>query len=126
MGEKMKCLNCSTNIVIKRNLLNLFSLRKEYICNECYNKLNIDFNDIILPINNYDLRIYYLLTETNNFVYDSLTKENTQLYNKLKETNYFIISLNRYYMSQINYEYLEILANHLQKNITILTYELFD
>ncbi|MFI3329661.1 MAG: hypothetical protein R3Y05_04115 [bacterium] len=122
----MICLNCKERIIQKRNILNLFSLKKEYICNNCYKQIIFEPNEILLPINNYDLRIYYLLKETQNFKYDSLTKENTIIFKKLKQTNYFVITINRYYMSDTNYNLLEALANHLQQNIIVLVYELFD
>lgn len=122
----MKCINCGEKIITFRNILNIFSLKKEYICSSCYKDIIFEPNEILLPINNYELRIYYLLRESKNFKYDSLTKENTLIYNKLKETNYFIIHFNRYYMSEEKYIFLEKLANHLQKDIIVFVYELFD
>lgn len=122
----MKCLNCNEKIIKIRNILNLFSLKKEYICDKCYKSIIFEPNEILLPINNYDLRIYYLLRESDKFKYACLTTENSLLYNQLKKTNYFIITMNRYYMSDSNYIFLESLANHLEKNIIVLVYELFD
>lgn len=111
---------------MKRNILNLFSFRKEYICKECFKKINFEPNDINLPINNYSFVIYYLVKDTTNFNYSSLTNEYNKIYKKFKENNYFIISCNRYYMSNTNYIFFEELANHLERDIVLFCFELFD
>ncbi len=122
----MICLNCLEKIVIKRNILNLFSFRKEYICMNCFKKICFEPNYINLPINKYDFVIYYLVKDTKDFKYASLTNEFNRIYKKIKELDLFILTTNRYYMSENNYIFFEQLAKHLEKNICILCYELID
>lgn len=122
----MRCLNCKNKIIIKRNILNLFSFKKEYICRECFIKSNFTPNNIPLPINKYNLVIQYLIQYQENFMYDSLCKENSIIFNKIKQYNFFIIHFNRYYFKEENYLFLEHLANHHQKNILVYVYVIFD
>ncbi|MFI3251776.1 MAG: hypothetical protein R3Y60_01415 [bacterium] len=122
----MKCLNCKGNIVIKRNLLNLFSLKKEYICDECFKNINFDFNEIILPVNYYYIRINYLIINDEKIIHDCLINEYSKIYNKLRQKNNLVLSYNKYYMSEQNYVFFEHLANHHKNNVVLLVTQLYD
>ncbi len=122
----MKCLNCNERIEIKRNILNLFSFKKEFICNNCFDKIEFSPNSIPLPINNYNLVVTYLVDDTDKFKYDSLILECSKIYSKLKSYNFLIITFNRFYLCEKSYILLEQLANHHKCNILVYTYEMFD
>ncbi len=126
MGDKMKCLNCRNKIIIHRNILNLFSFKKEYVCKECFKISKFNPNQIILPINNFNLVIQYLLENNENFTYECLHKENLAILNKISKYNFFILHFNRFYFKEESYYFLEQLANHHQKNILLYVYVVFD
>ena len=48
----MKCVFCNNNFYIKRSILELFKIEKEYICNRCYKEypINIRLEKIHLDI----------------------------------------------------------------------------
>lgn len=115
----MKCLNCNQNIIVKRNLNNLFVFYREYICEKCFMAMEFKLNYILLPVNNHQIKVFYYFEEfVNNS--DIVINESSKIYNLLY-TKYNYIFVKPYIkLNDFLIETLEAMSYHFENDIAIL------
>ena len=117
------CLNCGCKFYIKRNILELFSTKKEYLCMACYKKypLNIKFEDIILD--NYEVRIVSMFNELKVKDLNYYINEYDKIYKSLlKTTNLPIIFVDEIILNDDTFEELDAMTKLFKSNLIILTF----
>ena len=117
------CLNCGSKFYIKRSILELFSTKKEYLCQRCYseNPLSIRFEDIILD--KYEVRIVSMFENVSVNDLNYYINEYPKIYKSLmKTTKLPIIFLDKIYINDETIEELDAITKLFESNIIILTF----
>lgn len=119
----MYCKNCKNYFYIRRNLLTLFSSKKEYLCDKCYNlyPIKLEFNKVILE--DYHAAIISLFEIKCKIDYNYFFLEYNKIYNaNVRRKDYHVLLLDYLSLTDYTIEILNMISQLFQKNLLIITF----
>jgi hypothetical protein len=121
--KKMRCVICNELFYIRRNILDLFNTKKEYVCNRCYKKYPIVLNYEAIQLDKYKCVIISMFKKRNRIEYNGFVKEYTKLFiSNMERTGYHAIFLDHIYLSDDFLEIMDMYSKLLNSNLAILTF----
>ncbi len=117
----MKCLICNRNFTIKGKLRDLFKNNKFYVCDACYKRYPIKLNYNVIPLNNYNLKIYSLFDKYYYFANDPFVLEFSHLLEYVLSQNYQnVLIYNNLNINERKLYIFENLANLVEDDLIIV------
>ena len=118
----MICHNCYKFFNSKRSFLDFFATKAVYICETCRNNFPLKLNLTRLPLENYELVVVSFLEKHYKFNLTAYIEEISQMFNffRLKHTDFFIIYLDYFNITDLNLEIISFIADCEKNPIFIL------
>lgn len=119
----MKCAFCNNNFYIKRSILELFKIEKEYICNRCYKQypINIRLEKIQLDI--YECTIISMFDKKYYIDMNYYIKEYSKIFNAFyKKENNQLLFYDEIDLNDDTFAILDGISKLLESNLIILTF----
>ena len=123
LGDKVKCVYCNKVFYIKRSLLELFSTKKEYICNTCYKKYPIDIRMEKIRLDIYDCTIISLFSEKYYIDKNYYIREYSKVFNAFyKKENNELLFFDEIDLDDNGLALLDGISKLLKSNLIILVF----
>ena len=123
LGDSMKCVFCNNNFYIKRSILELFKIDKEYICNKCYKKYPIDIRLEKIQLDIYECTLITLFEKKYYINMNYYLKEYSKVFKSFyKKDNYELLFFDEVDLSDNGLAYLDGVSKLLESNIIILAF----
>lgn len=121
----MKCVYCNEKFYLKRSILDLFKIDKEYICNKCYKKYKLDITVETIQLEKYDLTVVSMFKKKYYINLNYFYKEYTKLFNTLsKRLDSEVIFLDEISLSDYNLYILDGITKLFKKNLIVLVFNI--
>ena len=119
----MKCVYCNENFYVKRSILELFSSKKEYICDKCYKKYKMDLSVENIQLDKYDCMVISMFKKRYYIDYNYFFKE----YSKIIDTfiykeNYKLLFFDYLKLSDNVFETLDYISKLNKSNLIIFCF----
>lgn len=121
----MRCVICNDLFYIKRRILDLFSTKKEYVCNKCYKKYPISLGYEPIQLDKYKCVIVSMFDRKYKIEYNGFIQE----YNKLFLANYNRKGYHAMFLDHIDLdddflEMMDMYSKLLKSNLAILCFSM--
>ena len=121
----MKCRFCNNDFYIRRELHELFSNKKLYICDSCYQRYPIDLDILEFPLNDYHCVILSMFKKNYYIDYDYFIDEYSKIFQSLMLRNgYMVLFFEIFTLNDFTVEMLDLYSKLLEKNIYIFCFNL--
>ena len=121
----MKCRFCNNDFYIRRELHELFSNKKLYICDSCYQRYPIDLDILEFPLDDYHCVILSMFKKNYYIDYDYFIDEYSKIYQSLILRNgYMVLFFDVFTLNDYTIEMVDIYSKLLEKNIYVLCFHL--
>lgn len=119
----MHCNICGSYFYLKRNFLDLFNTKKEYVCDYCYKKYPINLQVTNVFLDEYECKIISMFNTNYKINYNSFIVE----YSKIAKTyiemdGYETLFFDSISLSDENIELLYMISKLFNKNLIIITF----
>lgn len=118
----MVCKICKRSFFERKTFLTLFKKEEGYICPLCYKKYPIELNYESFMLEKYSCLVVSMFKYNYKINYDYFIKEYQKIYERLDSMNDSVVLFYDYLDLSYNLEDLNIIANLLENNIIILTF----
>ena len=121
----MICKNCGKNFYIKKSLHELFKVKYEYLCDNCYRKYPIELKVTPLILDEYHCYILSMFPKKYNVRYDYFINEYSKIYASLiNKKGYVVLFFDYVYLSDNVIEIFDLYTKLFKKNLYVLTFNL--
>jgi hypothetical protein len=121
----MKCRFCNNDFYIRRELHKLFSNKKLYICDSCYNRYKIDLDVLEFPLDDYHCVILSMFRKNYYIDYEFFIDEYSKIFSSIILRNgYIVLFFDIFTLNDYTIEMLDIYSKLLEKNIYVLCFHL--
>ncbi|MBE6137738.1 MAG: hypothetical protein E7176_05025 [Erysipelotrichaceae bacterium] len=121
----MECKICKRFFYIRRNFVDLFSRRIEYICDKCYNLYPIKLQLESIELEDYSCRILSIFDKQYFIEYNCYIKEYNQIAMRyINNDNYQFMFFDTIVIDDYNLELLNMASKLFQNNLFILCFYL--
>ena len=119
----MKCVYCNENFYVKRSILELFSSKKEYICDKCYKKYKMELSVENIQLDKYDCMVISMFKKRYYIDYNYFFKE----YSKIIDTfiykeNYKLLFFDYLKLSDNVFETLDYISKLNKSNLIVFCF----
>ena len=119
----MRCVLCNDLFYVKRNILDLFKIDKEYICNKCYKKYPINLKFEAIQLDKYNCVILSMFNKKEYIEYNGFFKEYSKLFIANMHRNGFeALFFDHIKLDDDTLEILDAYSKLLRSNIIILCF----
>ena len=119
----MKCVLCGNFFYFKRNLLELFKEKEEYICPKCYKKYPITLNILPIQLEKYDCVIVSMFSKKYYIEYNAFIKEYGQVFKaNLKRKGFKLLFFNHLVLDEYTLEGLDAISKMLKSSIIVVLF----
>ena len=119
----MKCVYCNNNFYIKRSILDLFKIEKEYICNRCYNNYPINFKLERIQLDIYECTLISLFDKKYYIDMNYYIKEYSKVFRTFfKKDNYKLLFFDEISLDDNSLEELDCMSKLFESNLIILVF----
>ena len=123
LGDYMKCVYCNNNFYIKRSILDLFKIEKEYICNRCYNNYPINFKLERIQLDIYECTLISLFDKKYYIDMNYYIKEYSKVFRTFfKKDNYKLLFFDEISLDDNSLEELDCMSKLFESNLIILVF----
>lgn len=117
----MYCRLCGKFFYIRRGFVELFSQKKEYLCDNCHNMLNLKLE--IIELERYHCYILSMFKKGRNIDYNYYINEYNIIVSKyICRDKYQFLFFDYIYLTDFNLEVLNMISKLFKKNLFILTF----
>ena len=118
----MVCKICKRKFYKRKTLLNLFKKEEEIICPNCYKKYPIELSYESFPLENYNCLVVSIFKYNYKINYDYFIKKYQKIYERLDNMNSSELLFFDFIDITNQLSYLNEIANLMENNIIILTF----
>ncbi len=116
----MRCYLCDDNFYIKRGITDLFSSKKEYICNKCYKKYPINLSYEVIQLEKYNCIVLSIFNKKYNISYEPFYKEISTIFTSNLKKGYKTFLFEHIELSDYNLEILDGITKLAESNIIVI------
>ena len=118
----MKCKICNKRIINHITFSDFFSNKKRFICDECYKLYPLHINYTVIPLSNYELKIYSMFEKEYYFKNDPFNLETAQILTYLLEkyADSIILLEKKLFLNETNLSIYEVIADINKKDLCII------
>ncbi len=119
----MKCVFCNNNFYIKRSILDLFKIEKEYICNRCYKNYPINFKLERIQLDIYECTLISLFDKKYYIDMNYYIKDYSKVFRTLiKKDNYRLLFFDEISLDDNSLEELDCMSKLFESNLIIIVF----
>ena len=118
----MECKICKRIFYERKTLLNLFKKEEGIICPNCYKKYPIELSYESFPLENYNCLVVSIFKYNYKINYDYFIKKYQKIYERLDNMNSSELLFFDFIDITNQLSYLNEIANLMENNIIILTF----
>jgi hypothetical protein len=123
LGGYMKCVYCNNNFYIKRSILDLFKIEKEYICNRCYKNYPINFKLERIQLDIYECTLISLFDKKYYIDMNYYIKEYSKVFRTFfKKENYKLLFFDEISLDDNSLEELDCMSKLFESNLIIIVF----